>query len=123
MSAESTNSQHDPQLLRGVLPMLILAMLRERESYGYELVERLRGVGLAGLSTGVVYPVLSRYERERLLTSHLVASPSGPARRYYAITERGEAARVAAISNWREITSIAARGLGSEGEGHVPQHG
>jgi PadR family transcriptional regulator PadR len=123
MGGEATNNQHDPQLLRGVLPMVILAMLHERESYGYELVERLRGLGLTGLSTGVVYPVLSRYEREGLLASHLVASSSGPARRYYAITERGEAARAAAIRNWREITSIAARGLGSEGEGHVPQHG
>lgn len=96
--------------------MLILAMLHDRESYGYELVERLREAGLVGLATGVVYPVLSRYEREGLLTSRLVASSSGPARRYYAITDRGENARVAAIGNWREITSIAARGLSSEGE-------
>jgi PadR family transcriptional regulator PadR len=100
--------------------MLILAMLRDRESYGYELVERLRGVGLADLSTGVVYPVLSRYEREGLLTSHLVASSAGPARRYYAITEAGEAARVAAIGNWRDITSIAERGLSGEGEVDAP---
>lgn len=48
---------HDPQLLRGVLPLLILTLLDERESYGYELVERLRALGLTGLATGVDAPI------------------------------------------------------------------
>lgn len=105
---------HDPQLLRGVLPMLILTLLDEQESYGYELVERLRSLGLTGLATGVVYPVLGRFERDKLLTSHLVASSSGPARRYYTITESGRAARADAVENWRMIATIAERGLTRE---------
>ncbi|WP_449374662.1 PadR family transcriptional regulator [Arthrobacter psychrolactophilus] len=54
--------------------MLILALLKEQPSYGYELVERLRSLGLSGLATGAVYPVLSRFERDGWLSSYLQKS-------------------------------------------------
>lgn len=109
--------EHDPQLLRGVLPMLVLTLLHRQESYGYELVERLRELGLTGLATGAVYPVLSRFERDGHLTSRLVPSSSGPARKYYAATSLGEAARRHATARWHEIAAIANAGLH---EGRVP---
>ena len=57
-------SEHDPQLLKGVLSLLVLHLLSERESYGYELVQRLHEVGLSGILEGTVYPALARLERE-----------------------------------------------------------
>ncbi len=105
---------HDSQLLRGVLPMLVLTLLGRQESYGYELVERLRELGLPGLATGVVYPVLNRFERDGLLASRLVPSSSGPARKYYALTERGEQARGEAVERWYVLTRVAERGLTPE---------
>ncbi|WP_412752069.1 PadR family transcriptional regulator [Krasilnikovia sp. M28-CT-15] len=72
---------HDPQLLKGVLSPLLLWLLAERESYGYELVQRLRAAGLSGISEGTVYPALSRLEREGRISSRLVASRSGTATR------------------------------------------
>lgn len=105
---------HDPQLLRGVLPLLILTLLDERESYGYELVERLRGLGLTELATGVVYPVLNRFERDELVDSRLVPSSSGPARKYYAITPHGRSMRADAVSKWQEITAVTERALTTE---------
>ena len=50
---------YDPQLLKGVLTLLLLRLLAERESYGYEVVQRLREVGLSGISEGTVYPALA----------------------------------------------------------------
>lgn len=102
---------HDSQLLRGVLPMLVLTLLGRQESYGYELVERLRELGLPGLATGVVYPVLNRFERDGLLASRLVPSSSGPARKYYALTEAGDHARAEAVERWRVLSQVAERGL------------
>ena len=52
--------ERDPQLLKGVLPMLVLTLLDREESYGYELVTRLQAAGLHGIATGTVYPVLTR---------------------------------------------------------------
>lgn len=103
----------DPQLLKGVLPMLVLALLTEEESYGYELVTRLQAAGLTDLATGTVYPALTRLERDGLITSRLVASPSGPARKYYRPTERGDAELTRSRLAWdafhRTVGSVLAR--------------
>nr|MDP9166182.1 PadR family transcriptional regulator [Actinomycetota bacterium] len=58
----------DPQLLKGVLSLLLLHLLAEQESYGYELVKRLHDVGLTEVLEGTVYPALARLEREQRIT-------------------------------------------------------
>ncbi|WP_223261641.1 PadR family transcriptional regulator [Glutamicibacter arilaitensis] len=91
--------------------MLILSLLHHQESYGYDLVERLRSLGLSGLATGAVYPVLSRFERDGWLSSYMQPSASGPARKYYALTKAGELARLDAAQRWQEVVAVAERGL------------
>lgn len=95
----------DPQLLKGVLPMLVLLLLAERESYGYELVTRLQDDGLDDIAPGTVYPVLTRLEREGLVASRLVPSPSGPARKYYRPTPDGDAELASAVRGWQALTA------------------
>ena len=91
--------------------MLILSLLHHQDSYGYDLVVRLRSLGLPGLATGAVYPVLSRFERDGWLSSYMQPSTSGPSRKYYALTETGEQARLDAVRRWQEVVSVAERGL------------
>lgn len=102
----------DPQLLKGVLPMLVLALLTEAESYGYELVSRLRADGLTDIGTGTVYPVLTRLERDGLIASRLVASTSGPARKYYLPTSAGAAALTESARDWADLTATTGAVLG-----------
>lgn len=100
---------HDPQLLKGVLPMLMLDLLGAEESYGYELVGRLAAAGLTGIATGTVYPVLSRLERDGLITSRLVASSAGPARKYYRPTPSGEVGLRDATAQWDALVAVVQR--------------
>lgn len=99
-------STHDPQLLKGVLSVLVLCLLAERESYGYQLVQRLREAGLSEISDGTIYPALTRLEREGRVTSRLVASRAGPARKYYRPTEAGYAALAQGAANWLSLTDV-----------------
>lgn len=99
-------ASHDPQLLKGVLTLLLLRLLAERESYGYEVVQRLRGVGLSGITEGTVYPALSRLQREGRIDSRLVPSSSGPARKYYRPTPAGHAALNAGTADWRSLADL-----------------
>lgn len=99
----------DPQLLKGVLPLLVLRLLVGAESYGYELVTRLRAAGLETITTGTVYPVLGRLERDGLLASRLVASSSGPARKYYRPTDDGVAQLARAEAGWAELAAVVGR--------------
>lgn len=99
-------SSRDPQLLKGILPTLVLALLRREESYGYELVTRLQAGGLTDVATGTVYPILTRLEREGSITSRLVPSSSGPARKYYAPTPVGAARLAQGLTAWRDLIDV-----------------
>ncbi|WP_127126590.1 PadR family transcriptional regulator [Georgenia sp. SYP-B2076] len=98
----------DPQLLKGVLPLLVLALLRDQDSYGYELVTRLQGAGLTGIAAGSVYPVLTRLERDGDLDSYLVRSSEGPARKYYTPTTEGLRHLSAQRRAWQAVNDVVA---------------
>ena len=104
---------HDSQVLKGVLSLLLLHLLAERESYGYEVVQRLHAIGLTGVLEGTVYPALTRLEREGRLTTRLVASNSGPARKYYQPTQAGYDALATGTASWAALAEIVTSQLGS----------
>lgn len=97
---------HDPQLLKGVLPLLLMHLLAEQESYGYEVVQRLQAAGLPDVLEGTVYPALSRLEREGRVSARLVSSSSGPARKYYRPTPAGYQALADGTATWTRHTAI-----------------
>lgn len=110
-------SSHDPQMLKGVLALLLLHMLAEREDYGYALVVRLQEQGFADLAEGTVYPALTRLESQGLLAARLVRSTSGPARKYYRPTDAGLAEMRRAGRAWQELTTAVGRVVGTTTEG------
>jgi PadR family transcriptional regulator, regulatory protein PadR len=97
---------HDPQLLKGVLSLLLLQLLAERESYGYEVVQRLHEIGLADILEGTVYPALARLEREGRVSARLVSSNTGPARKYYRPTPDGYEALATGTANWLSLADV-----------------
>ncbi|KGN41095.1 PadR family transcriptional regulator [Knoellia aerolata] len=82
---------HDPQMLKGVLGLLLLSMLSTGDQYGYGIVTQLRVAGFDDLAEGTVYPALTRLEAAGFLESYLLRSDSGPARKYYRLTDTGHA--------------------------------
>ena len=75
------------QYKKGVLELCVLALLRQRDCYGYEISEILsRRVDIAD---GTVYPILRKLKADGLLTTYLQEESSGPPRQYYKLTELG----------------------------------
>ena len=97
---------HDPQLLKGLLSLLLLHLLAEQESYGYEVVQRLQRAGFTDVLEGTVYPALARLEREGRVSARLVSSSSGPARKYYRPTPAGYEALASGTATWTRQTEI-----------------
>lgn len=95
-------AQQDAQLTRAALPLLTLTLLADEESYGYQLIERLADLGL-DVSTGLMYPLLSRLERDGLVSTHMVRSTSGPPRKYFALTEAGHTTRASVKKQWQVV--------------------
>jgi PadR family transcriptional regulator PadR len=72
-----------------LVPILLL-MLREWSSYGYELMEKMATFGLATMNPGTVYRTLRQMEKDGIIRSSWDTSTAGPARRVYSITDAGE---------------------------------
>ena len=88
------------QLHKGTLELCVLCALRGRRLYGYDLVKQLRDLGGLVMSEGTVYPMLSRFKKEGLVTAALVESSEGPARKYYELTPRGRQLLGRMLEHW-----------------------
>lgn len=73
------------------LEPVVLATLREQESYGYELMQRLVRFGAETTNPGTLYRTLRRMEQKGWCASEWETSEGGPARRRYWVTAAGEA--------------------------------
>jgi PadR family transcriptional regulator PadR len=106
------------QLLKGVLDLAVLAVLAERDSYGYDVVRRLRETGLDGLGDASVYGTLRRLHQAGALASYSVPSAEGPHRKYYCLTDDGRALMTRSASAWFAVT----RALGGLLDGREEVH-
>lgn len=105
---------------KGSLHLLVLHLLYERPSYGWELCERLRARSEDTLSfeDGAVYPLLHALERDGLAEGYWEsatdddAARKGPRRRYYRLTPKGLEALRAAVQDWSAFTRAVGRVLG-----------
>jgi PadR family transcriptional regulator PadR len=92
------------QLRKGVLELCILNIIGAGRIYGYDIVRHLRLVEALVVSEGTIYPILSRLKRDGLVRTTLEESPSGPARKYYELTRRGEQLLADMNRYWETLT-------------------
>ena len=70
---------------------VILVLLREWNSYGYEMMERMAEFGFEAMNPGTLYRTLRHMEKNGAVKSAWDTSKGGPPRRVYSITDVGEA--------------------------------
>lgn len=97
----------DKSLLSGSTPMLILALLRDGDKYGYEMVSELarRSDETFRLKEGTLYPLLHALEQEGLVKCYTQAAPNGRARKYYRLTDAGQSRLEEKTAQWREFSA------------------
>ena len=88
------------QLLKGVLDLAVLAVLNERDGYGYDVVRRLREAGLEDVGDASVYGTLRRLFQAGALTSYVVPSEEGPHRKYYGLNDHGRSVMALSAKTW-----------------------
>lgn len=101
-----------PQLRKGVLGPLVLALLEDREHYGLEIVRELSARDLVA-SEGTVYPLLTRLQDAGAVESEWIITDRDRPRRFYRLTALGRAELAAFRSDWpaftRAVESILTR--------------
>jgi len=77
---------------REVLPLLVLHLIAQGPSYGNQLMERIAGMtaGVLSVNPNTMYPLLRQLESRGLIQGEW-EHPERRTRRYYSLTEAGEA--------------------------------
>ena len=92
------------QLKKGVMDMLVLALLTQTDRYGYEIVSTISEY--IEISEGTIYPLFNRLKKEKYVETYLKESSSGPSRKYYHITDDGRAAYNQMRREWDEFSGV-----------------
>ncbi|MEG1487755.1 PadR family transcriptional regulator [Lactococcus sp.] len=94
----------NPQLLKGTLDGALLLVIARHETYGYEITENLKTMGFLAIAAGTIYPILQKLEREKFIKGEMRKSSEGPKRKYFTITELGQARLTDFLSDWKLLT-------------------
>lgn len=91
------------QLRKGVLEMCILGLLKQQDSYAYDMVQTL-GKHLP-ISEGTIYPLMRRLQSQQWVEAYLQESSEGPARKFYRLTDLGKAELKSMQSQWQDFAN------------------
>ena len=98
MNIENTKAQ----MRKGVLEYCILSILNNGEAYPSEIIDQLKA-GKLIVVEGTLYPLLTRLKNAALLSYRWEESTSGPPRKYYKLTEKGEKFLIELASTWNDL--------------------
>ncbi len=99
------------QMLKGTLSGCILAIISRKETYGYEIAEKLSGYGFGKIAEGTIYPLLLRLEKNGLVETEYRASELGPKRKYYCLTQLGFEELEAFKNSYNELSNAVSSTL------------
>lgn len=93
----------DIQLKRGLLDICVLAAIKNKDSYGYQIIKDMKPN--VEISESTLYPILRRLEASELLTVRS-AEHNGRLRKYYRITEKGLMRLAEFREEWKQMVAI-----------------
>jgi PadR family transcriptional regulator PadR len=103
-------------LIRGHTDTIVLAQLKVKDSYGYEInrdIAEMTG-GRYELKEATLYTAFRRMEQAGLIESYWGDEQIGARRRYYHITREGEEAYDRLLREWREAKALIEILIGEE---------
>lgn len=90
------------QMRKGILEYCVLRIISRGEVYASDLLDELTAARLIVVE-GTLYPLLTRLKNAGLLEYKWVESKSGPPRKYYKLTETGDAFMRGLSETWDDL--------------------
>lgn len=98
------------QIKRGTLEFCILLMIKQRTSYGYEIISTLEEYPILAAKESTIYPLLRRLLKEEYISSSWKESSEGlPPRKYYSITDKGLEYISAMSDEWNNLLNAISK--------------
>jgi DNA-binding PadR family transcriptional regulator len=90
---------------------LILSILQRGDSYGYAIIQRVRELsgGEMEWADGMLYPILHRLEKRKLVQSYWGAAENGRKRKYYRLRRSGAVELSALRTDWDKLHGLLSR--------------
>ena len=102
------DTKYVQQFKKGSLEMILLCLIAQKETYGYEILTQLNDSGakvLGYAKEGTIYPILYRLQEAGLVSSRLApALANGGSKKYYSLTEKGKETLEELISFWEDYS-------------------
>lgn len=94
--------------LRGHTETIILQLLTEADSYGYEISKNIieRSNGMIDIKDATIYTAFRRMENDGLLATYWGDGTGGARRRYYSITETGKKVYIEKKEQWLQLKAV-----------------
>jgi len=83
--------KQETEMLKGILEGIVLALLGQRPTHGYDITAWLRERGFADIAEGTIYALLIRIEQRGLVDVTKEPSEKGPPRKVYSLNAAGQA--------------------------------
>ena len=109
-------SEISKELVAASSKMVVLSILRKRESYGYDILQQVKLLsdGQWNWSDGLIYPVLHKLENEKYISSRWELLAGKRKRKYYTITEKGLRFLDKSIREWKFVDQTLQKAWGSQ---------
>ena len=105
--SQTATRKFQKEITSGIASLILLSVMdgADKPMYGYQIskVLGLKDEETPLMKQGALYPVLRSLEKYGLLSSEVEPSVSGPPRRYYSITEKGQESLKTWTELWQEI--------------------
>lgn len=92
------------QMRKGILEYCILHIISRGEVYASDMLEELTSAKIMVVE-GTLYPLLTRLRKAGLVDYQWVESTSGPPRKYYKLTEKGQEFLTQLKTTWEELVA------------------
>lgn len=94
--------------MRGYNDLMILALLKNGDSYGYEISRQIKEISEEKyvMKETTLYSAFTRLEKEGYITSYFGTETNGKRRTYYRITEQGNAFYQEKCEEWKLVKEV-----------------
>lgn len=95
-------------LLRGHTDTIVLAVLRQADSYGYEIYKTIRDTtnGQYEIKEATLYATFRRLVKDGLVEAYWGDETQGGRRKYYRVTDSGRAVYERNLRDWKATQTI-----------------
>ena len=102
------------EVLRGYMDTIILAQLKEGDSYGYSVGKNIHDLtdGMIEMKEATLYTTFRKLESSGMIESYWGDGNSGARRRYYHLTEEGKQLLEENQKDWKRYSKMICSMLG-----------